>query len=165
MFANIIVILLTSSSAEERIDSQLIGSPFRYLVNGVNGIANELQSLKWMEMELKHNFPAQQAKGHEQSDNDSLYIPGSGYTKSFYLKCKKPKGNYSNITFAALLMFASEGDNSGDAIQLVSYLNDWMKLLPSTNEKGQDFNFFKTGLQFPVSWNSLFGNAPPKIIF
>ena len=101
--------------------------------------------------------------GNEQKIDDSienrLFLPGSGYTKSLHLKCLNSKANYAHISFVALLMFASEGDNSGDAIQLVSYLDDWLKVLPV--DKG-----LKTPrLQFPVSWQALFGNAPPAAIF
>merc|ERR1712059_107673 len=120
------VILLSSSSADERVDSQIRGSPLRYLENGKNGIGTELQNLNWIEMERKNNFPGRLSNGQEEGENDSLFLPGSGFTKSFFLKCTKPEENHGNIKFVALLMFASEGDNSGDAIQLVSYLNNWI---------------------------------------
>lgn len=154
------VILLSSSSADERVDSQIRSSPLRYLENGKNGIRTELQNLNWIEMERKHNFPGRPTNRKEVGTSDSLFLPCSGYTKSLFLKCTNPEENYGNIEFVALLMFASEGDNSGDAIQLVSYLNNWIKLLPVGDEKTQEFR-----LQFPVSWNALFGNPPPKIIF
>ena len=111
-------------------------------------------------MERKNNFPGRRSNGEEEGANDSLFLPGSGFTKSLFLKCTKPEELCGNIEFVSLLMFASEGDNSGDAIQLVSYLNNWIKMLPVGDEKGKDFR-----LQFPVSWNALFGNPPPKIIF
>ena len=69
------------------------------------------------------------------------------------------KAKSAHICFVALLMFASEGDNSGDAIQLVSYLEQWLKVLPVDKSLGTP------RLQFPVSWQALFGNAPPAAIF
>merc|ERR1711981_464234 len=118
------VVLLASTSADERVDSQIMGSKLRYLTN-----------------------------------EDSLFLPGSGYTKRFYMKCMENQ-NGQSLKFVALLMFASEGDNTGDAIQLVLHLQSWLKLLPTHGDGLQ-----APKLQFPVSWQTLFGNAPPKIIF
>ena len=159
-FSNVIilVVLLASTSADERVDSQIMGSKLRYLVNEEGG-RNELQNLKWVEMERKHTFPASLSNEKEETLDDSLFLPGSGYTKRFYMKCMENQ-NGQSLKFVALLMFASEGDNTGDAIQLVSYLQSWLKLLPAHGDELQ-----APKLQFPVSWQTLFGNAPPKIIF
>ena len=135
-----------------------MGSKLRYLVNEEDG-RNELQNLKWVEMERKHTFPASLSNEKEETLDDSLFLPGSGYTKRFYMKCMENQ-NGQSLKFVALLMFASEGDNTGDAIQLVSYLQSWLKLLPTHGDGLQ-----APKLQFPVSWQTLFGNAPPKIIF
>ena len=154
------MILLSSSSADERVDSQITGSPLRYLENGKNGINAELQSLNWTEMERRQTFPARKGDGQNAGKDDSLFIPGSGYTKKFFLKCTRPEDTLGEISFVALLMFASEGDNSADAIRLASYLNQWLKFLPVTEK-----NASNCGLKFPISWNALFGNPAPKVIF
>ena len=152
------VILLSSTSADERVDSQICGTKLRYLENGQQEKNVDFQNLGWIEMERKLNFPSRAT--HDQEEiNESLFLPSSGYTKSFFLKCNDPNKEYNGF-FAALLMFASEGDNTGDAIQLVSYLNNWKKLLPPNDRVP-----VQPKLQFPVSWQALFGNAPPKIIF
>ena len=143
-------------------DSQITGSKLRFLENGVeDGLQDTFKNLNWTEMEPKCNFPAKLV--NEQKIDDSienrLFLPGSGYTKSLHLKCLDTKVKSANISFVALLMFASEGDNSGDAIQLVSYLEQWLKVLPVDKSLGTP------RLQFPVSWQALFGNAPPAAIF
>ena len=154
------MILLSSSSADERVDSQITGSKLRYLENGHSEVKSELQQLNWIEMERKTTFPGKLSTERLEETQDSLFLPGSGYTKSFYLKCLEPNERYNKIKFIALLMFASEGDNSGDAIQLVSYLQHWLKILP-VNDKSSKV----PRLQFPVSWQALFGNAPPKMMY
>ena len=154
------MILLSSSSADERVDSQIIGSPVRYLENGKDGTKTELQCLNWTELERKQTFPGKQGDGQNVGSDDCLFIPGSGYTKKFFLKCSKPENTSGDLSFVVVLMFASEGDNSGDAIRMVSYLNQWLKMLPVTEE-----NSLNCGLKLPDSWNSLFGNPAPKVIF
>ena len=112
-------------------------------------------------MERKENFPsASSCEGNGVGLNDALFIPKSGFTKSFYLKCLD--GEEQIVSFVALLMFASEGDNSNDAIRLASHVNDWLNLIPinTSSVQGQKYTF-----TFPVSWNALFGNAAPKVIF
>ena len=151
------MILLASTSADERVDSQISGTKLRYLENSQQRNV-DFQNLGWIEMERKLNFPSRATNDQEKS-NESLFLPSSGYTKSFFLKCVDPEKEYKGF-FAALLMFASEGDNTGDAIQLVTYLNNWKNLLPPNNRVPE-----QPKLQFPVSWQALFGNAAPKIIF
>jgi len=38
----------------------------------------------------------------------------------------------SNFPLTVLLTFASEGDNRGDALRLVEYLNEWAQLVKLT---------------------------------
>ena len=152
------MILLSSTSADERVDSQISGTKLRYLDNGHTEKNSDFKKLGWIEMERKINFPSR-ATNDQEKTNESLFLPSSGYTKSFFLKCIDQEKEYKGF-FTTLLMFASEGDNTGDAIQLVSYLNIWKNMLPP-HPRAPD----QPQLQFPVSWQALFGNGPPKIIF
>ena len=142
-----------------------MGSKLRFLENGTEqGLKRTFQELNWTEMEAKNTFPAKLVNEKESDDSfaNTLFIPESGYTKILQQKCLDTEASYKHIGFAALLMFVSEGDNTGDAIQLVSHLHDWLKILPvNVENKGLP----PLRIKFPVSWKALFGNAPPTAIF
>ena len=67
------VIALASFAADERIDSQIVGVPLRFLTNDEDK-KDELKALKWRELERK------KAGG----DDDDLYIPGGGLAKTVH---------------------------------------------------------------------------------
>lgn len=69
------VILLTSMSADERLDSQIQGQQFRF-VSTFDSLRSELQQLEFSELEAR------------KAESD-LFLPGSGYSKSLYEKCVK----------------------------------------------------------------------------
>ena len=51
-----------------------------------------------------------------------------------------------------------EGDNTGEATDLALYLNRWKKLFPVAAGKNPP-------LDYPVSWEHLFGNPVPASIY
>jgi len=102
------VILLTSTEADERLDSQLRGSQFRFISKHFE---NDLKALEFLELE-------------KRQDQD-IFIPGSGFTKALYKKCLNEE-----IPAAIFMSFASEGNNSEDGISLAKYLNSWVQIIP-----------------------------------
>ncbi|KAG8442228.1 hypothetical protein GDO86_011141 [Hymenochirus boettgeri] len=74
------VILLSSCHAYQRDDTQLLGTPFRYLITPVfqKFTADVLRELGWKEMEKVSTYPG-------MNDNEKrLSIPGGGFTKALY---------------------------------------------------------------------------------
>ena len=72
---------LTSSNADERIDSQLEGSQLRYLAPpkfeaAVPG--------SWTELERRSNFPGRRPGDGEPKEGDDIYLPGAGFAKKLY---------------------------------------------------------------------------------
>ena len=92
-----LVILLASTSADERVDSQISGTKLRYLDNGLTEKNSDFKKLGWIEMERKINFPSR-ATNDQEKNNESLFLPSSGYTKSFFLKCIDPEKEYKAIS-------------------------------------------------------------------
>lgn len=56
-----------------------------------------------------------------------------------------------------LLTFASEGDNTGDAIRMVAFVDQWLKVVPKVNGR--------PALKVPISWDNMFGNQAPNQIY
>ena len=61
-----------------------------------------------------------------------------------------------DIPVVCLLTFASEGDNSGDALRMVAVMDRWLDIVPKRSDRPD--------IKFPISWEQMFGNpAPPRI--
>jgi len=143
------LIVLTSSSAEERIDEQLTGPQFRYL----STIEEEkFRKLDWIQLEKRKRFPGLE-HGKEVGAADAIFLPGGGFAKSLYLKCEE-----EGVCTTVLVRFCSEGDNTGEATDLALYLNRWKRLFPVAADKNPP-------LDYPVSWRHLFGNPVPASIY
>jgi len=146
------LIVLASFAADERTDSQIVGIPIRYLSN-VLAKKEELKVLKCQELEQKNTFPSlPPATPNAPGEVDSLYIPGGGFAKTLYNKSLNSK-----LAVVELLTFASEGDNTGDAIRMVAFVDEWLKVVPKINGR--------PAVKFPISWGNLFGNAAPGAIY
>jgi len=152
------LIVLASLSADERTDSQISGDGVgagggvvRFLTNAQEK-REELLALQWQELERKSNFPSLPANA-DVRQADSLYIPGGGLAKTIHNKCL----NAEKLTLVELLTFASEGDNTGDAIRMVAFVDQWLKVIPKAAATG------RPTLKFPVSWQNMFGNPAPQI--
>ncbi|XP_030645112.1 proteasome assembly chaperone 2 isoform X2 [Chanos chanos] len=142
-------VVLSSSHAYQRDDRQLLGTSLRYLLTpALQKEAEEsVKELDWRELERVSAFP-----GIAESEQ-RLYIPGGGITKGLYTDCCS-----ENIAMAVLLTFCSEGDNVPDAFALVSYLNDWHRLVEKQVRGSAQW-------RVPPSWSLLFGSGIPPAIF
>lgn len=134
-------ICLTSSTAYERLDGQLSGIQCRYL-----STKSELsfESLGWKKLEkrIDHNNNTCESK------ELAAFIPGGGISQEFY-RLSQEKNLNSNV----LIVFAHEGNNIPEAIQLVNYMNEWKKYLVKPSMSGQ------LPWRIPISWKYLFGQA------
>jgi len=102
------VVILTSTTSDERLDNQIRGSQFRFISNKFE---NELKALDFIELEKRQS--------------EDLFMPGSGFTKALYQKCLN-----EDIPVAIFMSFASEGNNAEDGISLAKYLNNWVNIIP-----------------------------------
>jgi len=150
------VVVLTSSYAHERLDSQLIGSQLRYLMSPVllkNHVTNITDNLKWKELELRP--PIVGSGGVGDGDASEIFMPGAGIAKMIYLKCIE-----EGVPVAVLLTFCSEGDNAGDALQLLCYLNSWKMWIDSQKSDSKASSW-----KLPSSWKLMYGNRFDPILF
>ncbi|CAH1268845.1 PSMG2 [Branchiostoma lanceolatum] len=120
------VVLLTSSHAYERIDTQMTGTQLRYLLSPelekeVGRVAGEL---KWTQLERRKLYPG--VEHREGEEHMGVFIPGGGITRKFYQECCE-----ADFPLAVLLTFCAEGDNIPDAFSLANYVNQWLQLVPS----------------------------------
>ncbi|KAB7503970.1 Proteasome assembly chaperone 2, partial [Armadillidium nasatum] len=124
-------IVLSSSHAQLRFDAQMIGSQFRYICNEFqHPDIDRLREVGGIEME-------------EREDDCGVKkrrLPGGGFALKFL--------TLSKIPTIVLTKFVDEGDNTNDALSVVSFLNNWAQYLESPKWKK------------PFSWKNLFG-APP----
>jgi len=153
------IVILTSSFAQERLDHQMGGSPFRILKSkSMDEQSGDLFHCKmnWNELEKRHSFPAptpQQVASGE--DNQLVYMPGSGIAKTLFEKCQ-------DECVLVFMMFVSEGDNAHDALAMADQLNSWLCLLESdkrsqsltTEHHAKGISKWKV----PTSWRLVFGS-------
>lgn len=111
-------------------------SPFEYIAN------EQFKSLHKDTLD-KQNWP--------EFTNNVLHGGGNG--KKLLALCTE-----RDIPAFLLFKYVSEGDNSPDASQLLGELNKLHKLF-ERDENGQ------VKFTTPLSWNLLFGNEPPELIF
>ena len=69
----------------------------------------------------------------------------------------------SELPLVELLTFASEGDNTVDAIRMVAFVDEWLKIVPKDGAAAGGAG--RPALKFPISWNHMFGNQPPTQIY
>lgn len=153
------VIVLTSSYSHERLDSQLTGTQLRYLMTPELLTASEAhvkESLKWEELELRPSLVG--SHGEIDGEASEVFMPGAGIAKMMYLKCLEEK-----IPVAVLLTFCSEGDNAGDALQLISYLNSWK--MWAKCEESETKKKVTLAWKLPSSWKLMYGNRFDPILF
>ncbi|XP_068701289.1 proteasome assembly chaperone 2-like [Montipora foliosa] len=145
------VILISSINATERIDSQLEGSPLRYLVTPMADHLTTLfnETLSWRALEERSKFPNE---SEEWFKGKEIFCSGGGLTKTFYEACCR-----EGVSLAVLLAFCSEGDNISDAVNLFLYINDWLKLVPR-KEVENKFSGDTSNFRIPPSWSLMFGS-------
>ncbi|KAJ8041194.1 Proteasome assembly chaperone 2 [Holothuria leucospilota] len=146
------VILLTSSSAHERIDCQLTGSPFRYLATPAfsKQEGKSFEKFGWLQLEKREDawsgIHGNQTDIPEEARG--VFIPGGGLASRLFSECCK-----EDIPLTILLVFCSEGDNIPDALNLVHHLNQWLMLAENKGSRQDQSRIWK----FPGSWSLLFG--------
>lgn len=136
------VILLTSCFAFEKHNIQ--SSPFRYIANEamLSEHSDKFQSLGWVALEKNANNSANDA---------ALYtINGGGFALKLFqeLTCRK-------IKTLLIMKYCSEGDNVPDSLDIVKYLDDYLRMFDNLNQQ----------ITFPPSWDLLFGGPPPIGIY
>ncbi|XP_011882768.1 PREDICTED: proteasome assembly chaperone 2-like [Vollenhovia emeryi] len=82
---------------------------------------------------------------------ERLLIPGGGFAKSLFNHLSG-----ADVPCAVLFKFCSEGDNIEDAVALVCYLDQWMRVLGTVES---------SSLKYPPSWKHLFGKPPSQDIY
>lgn len=130
------VIILSSSFAHE--NHQVGARPYKYLANEkfLSVHSEAVEALQW-------------------SPLDGNVIHGGGYAAKLLAACTGKE-----LAGFLLFMYVSEGDNTADAVQLVSLLDQLKKpLLPREEDGG------KIKLAIPSSWKHLFGNAAPVNVY
>ncbi|KAL1394802.1 hypothetical protein pipiens_002978 [Culex pipiens pipiens] len=130
------VIVLASSFAHE--NHQVGARPYKYLTNEKFGTAHgeTLERLKWDPL-------------------DGTVIHGGGYAAKLLEVCTAKE-----LACFTLFNYVSEGDNTPDAVQLVSLLDQLKQPLLPREEDG-----IKIKLAIPSSWKHLFGNAAPVNVY
>jgi len=80
-------------------------------------------SLDWkvLEKRIDHNNNLNELKEHEEL---ASFIPGGGIAQKFHRVSKE-----KDLNAFVLIVFAHEGNNIPESIQLVSYLNEWKAYL------------------------------------
>ncbi|CAK9813967.1 Proteasome assembly chaperone 2 [Anthophora quadrimaculata] len=135
------IIILTSSYDYECADKS--DSSLRYLTTDNALLSNKklLESFTW-----KKHMKKTLTESVEQH-----YIPGGGFANGFYHYLKSVE-----IPCTVLFCYCSEGDNIPDAFILFEGLNEWLNLLKDNTD---------CDIKYPPSWEYLFGNLPPLVIY
>lgn len=138
-------IILASSYDYEKRDIQPQHLKLRYVASsGIQSESGQLfDDLDWISHKPKVTSDTRQ--------EGKLQIPGGGFAKSIFNFL-----SHANIPCAILFKFCSEGDNIADAVALVYYLNQWIRVLETNSDNN---------LKYPPSWKHLFGKPPPHDIY
>ena len=100
----------------------------------------------WVEMEPA---PAQDENG------TTFSIPGGGIARDLLLAC-----NAANISILALVLFASDGDNTPESMALLRNANRLYQFVPSDDSTRGEAKF-----RIPSSWEYFSGGSEPAPIF
>ncbi len=136
------IILVGSSHAHERTDSQLSGTPLRYLTTWERAVPAD-----FLLLEKRERFPGL-STGEE---GDTVFIPGGGIARRLYECCLE-----EGVALTLLIKFAAEGDNSVDGLVLAGALNALISFLADRGRQQ---------LRAPPSWQHVFGPPPPRDLF
>lgn len=140
------VVILTSSYAYEKTGTQLNTTEFRYIpsVNILTDNNQIFKDLQWLQY---------QSVCPSSNNEEITSIPGGGFALDLFNFLSN-----NNISCIILFKFCYEGDNIPDALGLIDYLNQWMKLLQN-NSDGSLI------IKYPSSWKYLFGNVLSSEIY
>ncbi|XP_063441854.1 proteasome assembly chaperone 2-like isoform X2 [Mytilus edulis] len=155
------LVILTSSHAHERIDSQLQGSQFRFVASPKfekHEIEDMKSRLEWQELEKRLS------ENGETEEISSPYIPGGGIAKSLFKDCSE------EVKVCILLLFCSEGDNASDALQLAKHANSWLNIIDMEPKlvmgiDGKSVKMPGLSWKVPYSWKLMFGSQVDRTLF
>ncbi|KAI4497269.1 hypothetical protein M0802_007753 [Mischocyttarus mexicanus] len=142
------VIILTSSYAYEKPDVQSNFTELRYIASPSILTADNKQIFddsKWLQYESKDISYS--------SDQPIAHIRGGGFASNLFHFLLN-----NDVPCIILFKFCSEGDNIPDALNLLNYLNQWIKLLKMNSSGSLD-------VKYPPSWKYLFGNVPSSEMY
>ncbi|XP_055548960.1 proteasome assembly chaperone 2 [Wyeomyia smithii] len=130
------VVILSSSFAHE--NHEVGARPYRYLANEsyLTEHAEKLQSLQWTRQE-------------------GNVIHGGGFAVGLWNACSEKQ-----LASLVLFNYVSEGDNTADAVQLVSLLDQLKQPLLPREAEGTQLK-----LAIPSSWKHMYGNAAPLNVY
>lgn len=133
------IVMLASCNAYERWDnSQMTGPQLRYLTSGTpQQNIKDLTSAGALELE----------KRTDEHGIQQPFLSGAGFVKHFMEICDLPT--------TVLIKFVEEGDNTMDAVMLLSFLSSWKKLVKGKN----------TAWKMPFSWKNMYGRPTPREIY
>ncbi|CAL8111668.1 unnamed protein product [Orchesella dallaii] len=150
------VVCFSSTFASDRNDQQLEGVPLRFIATDKSEttLAERLKKLDWEQLE-RRSFPAPAViEGSEITNDGILHLPGSGITLRMFEKCQT-----RGIPFLALTMFASEGDNTPEALTMFEAAN---KLFTFTaKDESQERSTTPTPICIPLTWSHFHGRSHP----
>lgn len=163
------VVILTTSFAQERLDHQISGSPFRILMSPSMSKENEEffnSEMDWKVLEPRASMessltsPAQTESG--STDPSTIFMPGSGIAKNLFEGCQNEKA-------LVFMMFCSEGDNAADALGMAGQLNSWLSLLGSRRKaslvEGAHVAKGISTWRVPMSWRLVYGSGFDQKLF
>ncbi|XP_053696089.1 proteasome assembly chaperone 2 [Sabethes cyaneus] len=129
------VVILSSSFAHE--NHQVGARPYRYLANEsfLTSRAEKLRTLQWTS-----------AEGN--------VIHGGGFAVALWNACSEKQ-----LASLVLFNYVSEGDNTADAVQLISLLDQLKQLLP------READGVPIKVAIPSSWKHMYGNAAPVNVY
>lgn len=144
------VIVLSSSFAMQRKDTELMESQLRYAFTESFKDADRqaLETRKWPALiQYKQKVLSGSAEG---TCKTTYHLPGGGVASRLFDECSGPNG----IPVCLLNCFASEGDNAGDALYVVHKLSQWLNLMPEDKLASAAHDVWRA----PSSWCLLYGN-------
>ncbi|XP_053401128.1 proteasome assembly chaperone 2-like [Mercenaria mercenaria] len=160
------VVIATSSSAEERLDTQLQGPQFRFVASPqIEKMFGDMfrNFYEWEELEKRQSFPAPSMLEAGEDQGGELYIPGGGVAKTLF------EDLYEDVPTAICLMFCAEGDNVVEAVELANRLNRWLGLIlfhsRSIGGADEEAVVKYTKWKIPVSWKLFYGSKFDQTLY
>ncbi|KER21582.1 hypothetical protein T265_10119 [Opisthorchis viverrini] len=155
------VILLSSSFAMQRKDAELMASPLRYAITENFNIADvqRLKSKQWPVLlehteDLEDDLPASKRRARP-----TYRLLGCGIASRLFDRLSK--GPEGQLPVCLLNIFASEGDNAGDALYMVHQLSDWLVLLDNSSADKTPHEVWLP----PPSWSLLYGTSALESLY
>ncbi|XP_052805283.1 proteasome assembly chaperone 2-like [Mya arenaria] len=160
------VVIATSSSSEERLDIQISGPQFRFVLSPTldEDFGDMFRNFYgWEDLERRQSFPAPPVTDSGDKEEGQLYIPGGGIAKRLFEDLSP------TCPVAVLLMFCSEGDNVAEAIDLTNRINRWLGLVlfhsRSIGNAFEEAVVKYTQWKIPSSWKLFFGSRVDQSLF